>query len=68
MKERGGSEWENEDKTELSLKFERGKEKGNSASPLLESAGMPAWVDLLGGGRGAGLELPGEDKGWEPLQ
>lgn len=67
MKNRGGSEWENEHKTELSLQFEREKEKGNGANHLLESAGT-AWVDLLGGGRGAGLELPGEDKGWEPLQ
>lgn len=52
MKESGGSEWENEHKTELSLKSERGREKGNGANPLLESTGT-AWVDLLGGGRGA---------------
>lgn len=67
MKESGGSEWENGHKSELSLKFERGREKGNGANPLLKSAGT-AWVDLLGGGRRAGSELPGEDKGWEPLQ
>lgn len=51
-RDRGGSGDGDEHKTELSLKSGRGKEKGNSANHLLESAG-PVWVDLLGGGRGA---------------